>query len=176
MSDLKEKQVQPQQEEQGFEYSQLKWEDWLVLIIFWALCLVVFLQFFSRYALNAAIIWTEEMARYLLISVGFLGSAIAARKRAHIYMEAGYRFFPPTLGFLMSTLVDIIKIIFFGMCSYLSFKILPIMDRQRMVTLPIPMSVLYGIVCLGFVLMTLRSLQIAWVHWKKKYIPVVNEK
>ncbi len=176
MSELQGKEVQPPQKAEGFEYSQLKWEDWLVLIIFWALCIVVFLQFFSRYALNAAIIWTEEMARYLLIAVGFLGSAIAARKGAHIYMEAGYRFFPPIVGFILSTLVDVIKILFFGMCTYLSFKILPIMDLQRMVTLPIPLSFLYGVVCLGFVLMTLRSIQIAWVHWKKKYIPVLNDK
>jgi TRAP-type C4-dicarboxylate transport system permease small subunit len=166
--------TQPQGKE--FRLSDMKWEDWLVLVIFWALAIVVFLQFFSRYVLNSAIVWTEEIARYLLIAVGFLGSAIAARKRAHIYMEFGYRFFPKTIGFIMSTAVDIIKIVFFGMCTYLSIKILPIMFRQRMTTVPFSMGLVYSAVLIGFVLMTYRSIQTAWIHWKKKYIPVINDK
>lgn len=176
MSDTRVQQEEAQNQETEFRYSDLKWEDWLVLVIFWVLAIVVFLQFFSRYALNAAIVWTEEIARYLLIAVGFLGSAIAARKRAHIYMEFAYRFFPKKVGFILSTLVDIIKILFFGMCTYLSIKILPIMSRQRMVTVPYSMGLIYGAVLIGFVLMTFRSVQIAWIHWKKKYIPVINDK
>ena len=176
---MPEARVQTNQEDTKgteFKYSDLKWEDWLVLLIFWVLALVVFLQFFSRYVLNAAIVWTEEIARYLLIAVGFLGSAIAARKRAHIYMEFAYRFFPRKVGLFFSTLVDIIKIIFFGMCTYLSIKILPIMARQRMVTVPYSMGLIYGAVLIGFILMTFRSIQIAWRHWKTKYIPVINDK
>ncbi len=176
MSETRKPQDEGKPGETEFRYSDLKWEDWLVLALFWVLAFVVFLQFFSRYVLNAAIVWTEEMARYLLIAVGFLGSAIAARKGAHIYMEFSYRFFPPKIGFLMSTLVDIIKIVFFGMCTYLSIKIMPIMARQRMVTVHYSMAVLYGSVLIGFVLMTFRSIQIAWIHWKKKYIPVINDK
>ncbi|GAB4223760.1 MAG: TRAP transporter small permease [Spirochaetales bacterium] len=165
-----------QSQESEFQYSDMKWEDWLVLLFFWALAIVVFLQFFSRYVLNAAIVWTEEIARYLLITVGFLGSAIAARKRAHIYMEFAYRFFPKRLGFFLSTLVDILKVLFFGMGTYLSIKILPIMAKRRMITLPLSMGLIYAVVLIGFVLMTFRSIQIAWIHWKKKYIPVINDK
>jgi TRAP-type C4-dicarboxylate transport system permease small subunit len=124
---------------------------------------------------EAAIVWTEEIARYLLIAVGFLGSAIAARKRSHIYMEFGYRFFPRKVGFVMSTLVDIIKIVFFGMGTYLSIKIMPIMARQKMVTVNVSMAVLYSTVLIGFALMTFRSIETAWIHWKQKFIPVVND-
>ncbi|MCX7786776.1 MAG: TRAP transporter small permease [Spirochaetes bacterium] len=176
MSETQRRKDEVRQEETEFRYSDLKWEDWVVLTLFWALAFVVFLQFFSRYVLNAAIVWTEEMARYLLIAVGFLGSAIAARKGAHIFMEFSYRFLPPKLGFIMSTMVDIIKIVFFGMCTYLSIKIMPIMARQRMVTVHFSMAVLYGSVLIGFILMTFRSIQTAWIHWKKKYIPVINDK
>jgi TRAP-type C4-dicarboxylate transport system permease small subunit len=166
---------QNQPPEARIRFSDYKWEDWVVLILFWALAIVVFLQFFSRYVLNAAIVWTEEIARYLLIAVGFLGSAIAARKRSHIYMEFGYRFFPRKVGFVMSTLVDIIKIVFFGMGTYLSIKIMPIMARQKMVTVNVSMAVLYSTVLIGFALMTFRSIETAWIHWKQKFIPVVND-
>ena len=63
------------------------WEDWLAFALFWGLAIVVFLQFFTRYILNDSLAWTEEIARYLLIGVTFIGAAMAVRKkigRAHV--------------------------------------------------------------------------------------------
>ena len=37
-------------------------EDYLALLVFWTLAAVVLAQFFSRYALNSSIVWTEEVA------------------------------------------------------------------------------------------------------------------
>ena len=97
-----------------FRFKDYAIEDYVVLVVFWALAAVVFAQFFSRYVLNSSIVWTEEVARYLLIATGFLGSVMAVRKRGHIYVEVFYRFLPPVVGRVMSTMVDIIKILFFA--------------------------------------------------------------
>jgi TRAP-type C4-dicarboxylate transport system permease small subunit len=158
-----------------FNFRKLPFEDYIVLVMFWALGLVVFAQFFSRYVLNSAIVWTEEFARNLLICVGFLGSAIGARKNSHIFMEAGYRFFPRKLGFFFSTLTDIIKVLFYGICAYLSVKIMPIMSREYFTTVLWPMSILYIPVLVGFVLMTYRAVLLAWSHWKSGFIPIQND-
>ena len=56
-------------------------EDWLSLGFFWLLGLCVFYQFFTRYVMNDSAAWTEEIARYLLMSTVFVG--IAAAVRAH---------------------------------------------------------------------------------------------
>jgi len=158
-----------------FDLKKLPFEDYVVLLLFWALGIVVFAQFFSRYVLNAAIVWTEEFARNLLICVGFLGSAIGARKNSHIFMEAGYRFFPRKLGFFLSTLTDVIKVLFYGICAYLTAKILPLMHREYFTTVLWPMSVLYAPVLAGFLLMTYRAAAVAWKHWKTGFIPVLND-
>jgi TRAP-type C4-dicarboxylate transport system permease small subunit len=50
------------------------WEDWLTLGVFWLLAFVVFYQFFARYVLSDSAAWTEEIARYLLIVVCFVGA------------------------------------------------------------------------------------------------------
>ena len=158
-----------------FRFRDYAIEDYLVLIVFWALAGVVFAQFFSRYVLNSSIVWTEEIARYLLIATGFMGSVMAVRKRNHIYVEVFYRYLPPKVGRVMSTLVDIIKIIFFGIGAYLAIRIMPIMKNQRMASLKLPMTWVYWPVLIGFVIMTLRSVQIAWEHFRNGYIPVIND-
>src|SRR2546430_10677671 len=50
------------------------WEDWIVLAVFWILACVVFYQVFTRYVLNDAAGWTEEIAPYLLIAATFPGA------------------------------------------------------------------------------------------------------
>ena len=169
----KEKQIEENTYE--FHFKDYAIEDYVVLVVFWALAAVVFAQFFSRYVLNSSIVWTEEVARYLLIATGFLGSVMAVRKRGHIYVEVFYRFLPPVVGRIMSTLVDIIKILFFAVGMYLAIRIMPIMKNQSMASLPLPMTYVYFPVMVGFIIMTIRSVQLAWQHLKSGYIPVIND-
>ena len=57
-----------------------RFEDWLTLGFFWLLALDVFYQFFTRYVLNDSAAWTEEIARYLLIVVVFVGASMGVRR------------------------------------------------------------------------------------------------
>ncbi|RRH85641.1 TRAP transporter small permease subunit, partial [Mesorhizobium tamadayense] len=51
-------------------------EDWITLAVFWGMVACVFLQFFTRYALNNSLAWTEEIAINALVVVVFLGAAM----------------------------------------------------------------------------------------------------
>ena len=46
-----------------FSFRNYGIEDWAGLVLLWVLGVLVFTQFFSRYALNDSISWTEEVAR-----------------------------------------------------------------------------------------------------------------
>lgn len=144
-------------------------EDFVSLVIFWVLGIVVFAQFFSRYVLNDSIAWTEEIARYFLIAVAFAGAPIAVRKNTHIHVEFFYRFINRSLARILSTLVDLIRIVFFSYASWISFKIIKIMKSQYMTAVNVPMSVIYWLVFAGFVLMTFRAVQVFIRHWRQGY-------
>lgn len=152
-------------DDDSFDIREYAIEDFLTLGIFWLLAFDVFLQFFSRYVLGDSIAWTEEMARYLLVMVGFLGSTMAVRKGSHIAVEFFYRYMPGWLGRLMSTVVDVINIAFFTIMIWITFK-LANRTSAMMVSVDIPKSWLYYLVMAGFVMMLVRGIQVAIRHWR----------
>lgn len=141
-------------------------EDWVTLVFFWVLAIVVFLQFFTRYVLNSSLAWTEEIARYLLTCVAFLGGGIAVRRYSHIHVEFLYIYYPRGVAQFLSTLVDIIRVTFFGYAAWLCWKITQIMTTQPMVVVDWPMSLIYGVCTVGIAGMTFRSILVAIGNWR----------
>ena len=142
-------------------------EAWLALALFWALGGTVFYQFFTRYALNNSASWTEEIARYLLIIVTFLGASMAVRRNTQIQVEFVYRYLPAPVGRALSTFVDIVRILFLAYASWLAVDLVPRMHNLQMTVIDWPMSYVYAFVALGFVLMTFRAVQVALLHWRR---------
>lgn len=72
--------------------------DDTALILFILLLAVASLQVLSRYVLVAPLPWTEELSRFLLVWVTFLGAASVTRRKLHIAVEFLSGKFPPPLG------------------------------------------------------------------------------
>lgn len=132
-------------------------ENWIAFAVFWAMGAIVFLQFFTRYVLNDSLAWTEEIARYALIWITFIGAAVVARKNLHISVEVLLHYLPAVPARLLLALVDIIKLLFIGLLAYFSLTIVERMQWQRMVIIDLPMSIVYGGVALGCFLMLMRQ-------------------
>src|ERR1041385_7851466 len=122
-------------------------EDWLAFALFWCLAFIVFLQFFTRYVLNDSLAWTEEIARYGLMSLAFIGGAVVTRKKAHIAVELVSNLMGPgpTRATLLA-LVDFITLGFMALLAHFSVTIVERMHSQRMTVFDLPMSVVYGMV------------------------------
>src|SRR3954467_5993958 len=119
-------------------------EDWIAFVIFWSLAFIVFLQFFTRYVLNDSLSWTEEIARYGLMWIVFVGGAMVTRRNSHIAVELISNEMKP--GPLRSTLlafVDVVKLAFIGLLAWLSITIIEHMTIQRMTVFDLPMSYVY---------------------------------
>jgi len=149
------------------DLSGYRWEDWLALVFFWLLALDVFYQFFTRYVLADSAAWTEEIARYLLIVVTFVGASMAVRRNTHIHVEFIYRYLPAPVGRALSTFVDVVRVLFLGYAVYLSALLIPKMQVLKMTVIDLPMSYVYGLVMLGFVMMTWRAIQVTVRHWRQ---------
>ena len=144
-------------------------EAWLAFAFFWLLAVNVFYQFFTRYALNDSAAWTEEIARYLLISMVFVGVAAAVRTGRHIHVDLVYRLVPPRAGRVLSTLVDVVRIAFFGFAAVLTWQMMERMSNYKMTIIDLPMNLVYGVCMFGFACATLRSVQVAILNRRRGY-------
>jgi TRAP-type transport system small permease protein len=138
-------------------------EDWIAFVLFWSLAIIVFLQFFTRYIMNDSLSWTEEIARYGLMSLAFVGGAVVTRKKAHIAVELVSNLMGP--GPMRSTLlalVDFITLGFMGLLAYFSVTIIERMHAQTMTVFELPMSIVYAGVGLGCFMMLARQIQVVW--------------
>jgi len=132
-------------------------EDGVVLLLFWTLAVVVFVQFFTRYVLNDALGWTEEIARYLLIAVGFVGSVMAVRRDSHIRVEVLDRWLPAGAARRLRVAVDLICVAFFAWGTVLAWQVFELTRRQQMISIDLSKGWIYGPVVAAFAAMTVRG-------------------
>ncbi len=143
------------------DLSALKWIDAPGILVFWVLAVVVFLQFFTRYVLNDSLAWTEEVARYLLILVCFLGAITATRRGAHITLEFLMRMVPPRLAKGLTVLSQTITLGFFASMTWIGIELTQ-KTRQKMISLPIPKAWIYTICVVALGLMAFYSAIWLW--------------
>ena len=145
-------------------------EDWIAFGLFWALAFIVFLQFFTRYILNDSLSWTEEIARYGLMWLAFIGGAVVTRKKTHIAVELLGNLMKP--GWLRTTLfamIDLVTLGFVALLAYLSISITERMQTQTMTVFDLPMSLVYGGVAFGCFLMLFRQAITVWTHARQRW-------
>src|SRR5215211_2537462 len=150
-------------------------EDWMAFVLFWALAIIVFLQFFTRYVMNDSLSWTEEIARYGLMSLTFIGGAVVTRKKAHIAVELVSNLMKPgPMRSALLALVDFITLGFLALLAYFSVTIVERMHSQPMTVFDLPMSLVYGVVGLGCFMMLARQIQVVWGNardgWRRSHV------
>lgn len=139
------------------DVSDVNWMDAPVLLVFWVLMGIVMLQFFTRYVLNESLGWTEEIARYLLIFVTFMGSITCVRRGAHIFLEFFYRYLPARLIKPLTILVELINTVFFTTLGFLCIQLALETSHQNMVSIQLPKGIIYWSVVVCCFAMALAS-------------------
>lgn len=157
-------------QDEAVDLSGTPLEAWVALGFFWLLGGVVFYQFFTRYVLNDSASWTEEIARYLLIATVFTGATIGVIKNNHIQVDFFYRYMPKKAARVMATVVDVLRIAFFGACVWLTiWMMMKLGSNSRMTMIDLPMNWVYGVCLLGFAAMTVRSVLVLRRHLQRGY-------
>lgn len=112
----------------------------ITLVVFLLLIGVVLLQVVSRYALSSAPLWTEELARFLLIYLVAFGCGIAARHRELVQVDLVLNILPPRLRLALLVVIDAVIIAFCVIFFSSAIDYVKHSAMQNATTLPISMA------------------------------------
>jgi len=74
------------------------------------LVIVVFSNVISRYFLHSALAWSEELSRFLLIWVVFIGAVLAYVKDEHLSLDILVKVLPPKVGRVIMIIANLLVI------------------------------------------------------------------
>jgi TRAP-type C4-dicarboxylate transport system permease small subunit len=95
----------------------LKWvavnvEEIICAFFLTVLVLTISAAVFFRYVLNSPLPWPEELARYSLVWLTFIGASLATKRNVHIVVDFAGLFLPERSRLLVALTVQLIVICF----------------------------------------------------------------
>lgn len=131
----------------------------IVLIL--TISVVLTIQVFMRYVMDASLSWSEELARYLFIWLIYIGISYGAKVMRHIKIDAGLYLFPQNIRKYVVITGDILFLIFSVTVVVYSTKLIQrqIMIGQTSPAMNVPMALVYAAPAVGFFLTAIRQIQ-----------------
>ncbi|MBW1698128.1 MAG: TRAP transporter small permease [Deltaproteobacteria bacterium] len=69
---------------------------WVMLVMTICIFIIILFTVFTRYIFDFVTSWSEEVPRYLLVWIGFLGAALAVQQKEHIGFDFIFNLLPAT--------------------------------------------------------------------------------
>lgn len=141
--------------------------EWLTCIFLIVMVVIIFLQVVSRTFLQSSFPWTEELARYLMIWLTFLGAAFSFQYGAHIGIGIITDKLPKKLAAIIDVIVCILCIFLFSILLVKGWELVARSMNQQSPAMSIPMSYVYLIIPLSGILMILNVVDVTYKNVKK---------
>ncbi len=142
--------------------------DWVCAVILLAMLADMVWQVTCRFVLHLSVPWTDELARYLWISITYVGAGVAISENTHVeiaLMSSVLRGVKnERTKRLLAQLIDIIRFILLLVLSVYLLKLTwPYMLKVKMIgqlsaAMHLPSWILVGVLSFGLGSMTLHSL------------------
>lgn len=118
------------------------------------MALVVMMQVVMRYLPVMTFPWTEELARYLMIAMAYLGSSCAMKRWGHVNVDMILNRLPPTAYKIVLTSIRLIVLAFLIYIAYISINVFPVVGRfQWSPTMGFPLLIPQSTIIIGTILM-----------------------
>jgi len=134
---------------------------WFIVALMAAMAVLVFVNVVSRYVFNYSIIWVEELTRYMMVWVGFIGSGLVLRYGAHIAVDVFQDLLPTRAAQALRASVVAVLATAFGAMTWLGFQYVRFAWGQETPVLNWNFGLVYLAIPIGSALMLVHLLCIA---------------
>lgn len=121
----------------------------------------VSLGIFYRYIVGSALVWTEELARYLMVWAGFLAASIALREGLHVSFDVLVQRLSGRWARAAKAGATFGVLLFLVITAIQGYRLMRSVSGQRSPVLGISMALAYGAIPTSAVLMVIELLAIA---------------
>lgn len=118
----------------------------IVCILFVAMVLVVFANVIGRYYLDTSLAWSEEVSRFMLVWLVFLGAVLAYEKDEHLGLDILVKRLPRKFEALVGIFTDLMVTFAIGLIVYGGYQMAVDSWDWESTTVPIPLGYVYVIV------------------------------
>lgn len=136
-------------------------EDTFISILLIAASAILFINVVGRYVFNSGFVWAEELVRYQIVWLVFVGASVAARKGIHIGVDAVVQIVPAKVRIAVRAAVFLVCIVFCGLLLFYGLELM-LQTRafnQRTPALQAPFWLAQLAIPVGAALMGLRFVQ-----------------
>jgi TRAP-type C4-dicarboxylate transport system permease small subunit len=135
-------------------------ESVLVLLMIGISC-TMFLQIIMRYIFSMPLTWPEEISRYMWIWTVFFSMSYAIKVGNVLRVDILTEFMGERLKKYLEMILQVIALIVYSIFSYYSVIVEKALITSKRVSpaLRIPMYMVYFVVCIGFFLSVIRTVQ-----------------
>ena len=127
-----------------------------------SIALIVSTSIFFRYVLNNSITWSEEIAKYLMVWMVFVGAPVAMVQSRHIAIEMFPNLFRPRIRALIFLIVNLLIVLTMAFWTYRGFTYTVGGMSQVMSSFDkIPLGVVFASIPFGSCIMMIISFQIS---------------
>jgi C4-dicarboxylate transporter, DctQ subunit len=128
--------------------------------------LLLFVNVVMRYVFNMSIYWAEELVRYLLVWMIFIGASQVTLSGGHVAVDILLRCLPKRAKYFHVLVVSIACIVFFILLGYYSLEQALRVKSAHQVSpaMEFPMWIAYASMPVGALLMLIRYIQKTILH------------
>lgn len=136
-------------------------EERIITLLLPIMCLTVFIATFSRFTKLFVIPWGDELSRYLLVWLVFLGAGAGAKENKHFSISILTQALPEKARKYFALFRFMVVFLFCGYVIYLSLLLMKAQIKMQQVSpaLGLPIWMAYLAIPVGMGLMGLRTIQ-----------------
>lgn len=143
-----------------FDRVLLRLNRWLMIIILAAMAMMVFANVALRFLTDESILWVEEVSRYLMIWLTFLGAGVVLRYGGHIGIDTLQDSFPRQAP-AIRVAIFVLMLGFFAFMVWIGTRYAMLTWGQTTPVMQIPVGVVYLAMPVGFALLIVHLLMMA---------------
>ena len=135
-----------------------RWIEFFLFGLGLSMSIIVAVQVFCRYVLNHSLFWSEELARYLLVWLTFLGASVAYYRNVHPGIDVIYARMPNSIQKITAITVHLVSMTLFGIMIIFGAKFSYFVRLQISPALNLPKWLIFTIIPISGLILMLHSL------------------